>query len=752
MLKKLISICAAAAMLAVYLPAAVFAEGETIAPETVLYENDFSGADISEAFPNYSNDYMSVKGFDKDENGTIKNNTEKYCDLVLDSSGYIYNKNPEAYRNGRSILLNFSKCGGINNGAVKVSYDFKVRNSTADPYLMGANLTSPHEGAIMLGIRNIDKQPNLIVKNEIGNYEVDQSSGPATALTVDKWYTLDIIMDFDKDKTISYYLDGKKLEGASKFWFDKITNITLDVNGFISGLDNLKVSKLNKSGKYTYDIKAKTTDASKGYVDLMFGGVMNTESGSFTIDGTVVPPEKVEWKGLSDVRLYSDAFISKGNHTIVAEVKDIYNVPPAKNSVSFETQEWDSEYIIYENTFDNNDKNSLTWNEGTDYSCGVRLNELEEVSYPVVNGNQGLMVNRGEKNGRAFGVEFSEPLTSGKIKLSFDFMMRESGSKATIGVCVNNYWNGGLGAVFESVKNADDSLNGKVKTRWNADNGIDIADNDCGNNKDFAFDGIHTFDVVINISQENTIMSYYLDGIKLEKTTRSWAKTISNIYFCANDCMSYIDNVKFSWLEEGSFGVKGIGTPVDGRNYIDIYTTEAADADITADKITINGAHPSEVKNLVTGGAQTNDLRYVVRATLSEPVKAGTDYNVELSEDTKNFIGTKVNPGHRKASVTAVGKADLKIENNTVKAVVINDGNDTCELPVIIVASYDDSGVMTSAEIKKDFKVNGEEVQKLGSGKTAELTYDVSGLTGKVKAFMLRDLNSIVPAAPAAER
>ena len=33
-------------------------------PETVLYENDFTGTTLQEAFPSFSNEYMSIGGME----------------------------------------------------------------------------------------------------------------------------------------------------------------------------------------------------------------------------------------------------------------------------------------------------------------------------------------------------------------------------------------------------------------------------------------------------------------------------------------------------------------------------------------------------------------------------------------------------------------------------------------------------------------------------------------------------------------
>lgn len=254
----------------------------------------------------------------------------------------------------------------------------------------------------------------------------------------------------------------------------------------------------------------------------------------------------------------------------------------------------------------------------------------------------------------------------------------------------------------------------------------------------------------LSIVPEWTYGTFYIDGEKINDTSHFWGANVPNIALNFNNYFKYVDNVKISYLKAGTFEVTGAKAPMAGQDYIDIYTSEMPNSAITADMVTVNGANATEVSVLTNPGAYENNQRYVIRAKLASPVAAGETYAISVANTATNFLGTAINANSNTAVVKTLPQTSLAIENNTVKAVVSNTTEGNIALPKVIVASYE-NGVMTGVLIYDNFTVNGNAKDTLAPNESAELTVDVSGISGTVKAFMWKDLNSMKPVTPAAQ-
>lgn len=67
----------------------------------------------------------------------------------------------------------------------------------------------------------------------------------------------------------------------------------------------------------------------------------------------------------------------------------------------------------------------------------------------------------------------------------------------------------------------------------------------------------------------------------------------------------------------------------------------------------------------------------------------------------------------------------------------------------MIIADYDSTGRMTSVKASKAYEINGYGVAEIPAGATAEITYDVSGLSTNGKVMLINDYSLLTPLAQA---
>lgn len=751
MKKKLISILSAFTLIMTALPSALAenSEGGT-APETVLYENDFNAGTLATAFVSYENDYLSLAGYSATGTKEYEGSAIGYSDgaLVTGSSQGV---------DGRTILFDFTKGGtqgGISSGKLVIGYDITLR-TTADAYAqtyVGMNMSNYWDGGRM-------------VYFDYNGYDAkDTINGwPGTASTIvddGKAHRYETLFDFATGKAY-LYMDGAKVHTWTNLngGFAEMKNYSIAMNGDVSRFDNLKVALLNDNS--TYSFTTNDGNNANGYVEVVFPTAMDTEEGTFVIDGS--PADKVEWAGLSVARVYSENLKNLGEHTVIVQgAADIYGVAPQNTQAKANIIAWDKEYILYEATFDNG-PDGLYWEADNDFfTGGYNPNKIDEGAEYPAGGKKAASFSNGANlgigyeptwwaKGQTFWFDFTKggtksAPTSGTLKFSMDFMLQEAPTEEEGSSFIKNGSNNAAtsswsfaGFIYKDGKpymiTYDASGSGYIKLT-DLDRYGDVLDYE-----------MHTLDMYISFGNEGWVTTY-LDGVKMSRAFNYWT-TINQFGFAMSGVMKYVDNVKLSYIKDGSFGVEGLKTPVAGDSTLTLYTTEQIN-ELTAYDVIIkkNGtavdAESVTLKNIP--GSIDNDSRYAVEIELPDAVSEGEEYEVALASDIKSVKGYKVNSAVSSAKATAVAKqaTGLTVANGKATAVIVNDGTEAIK-PIMIVADYNSEGRMTSAKTVAAYDVDGYGATEIPAGKTATITYDMSGMSANAKVMLIKDYASLTP-------
>lgn len=745
---------------------------EVLLPEEVLYQNDFSSATIYEALAEYENDYLKVPGYYQGTNEAGETVWKENIDGGNPSlsNGVLKMSNQGAYPTGRTLVFDFTKGGiidGISMGIVKVSYDISLRKNTnsVPTANSGVNMTNHWQGGIMMGVKTGSESGTICTKNTFGQY--DASENPVT-VNLGQVYRVDVILDAT-NKTAVYYLDGVKLAGGSSIAnYVPIKNFTIVMSGTINSIDNIKISKLDETAEHQYSAEVAENQVNLGYVDVTFpNAVMDMTKGEFLVDGAVA--SKVEWKAVDKVRVYSEALNTPGEHTVAFEdVTDKFGVAPRKSFLIINTVTWDNEYILYESTFDNGNSDLYWTEENPAFTGGHNATKPEGAEYPIggvkpssarFGGNMGIGYHNGAwPAGTTFWYDFTkggtqDAPTSGKMKFSFDFIMQKTSEPegaAFIKNSPNNTttssWSGG-GFIQKNEK--------PYLITWDGSGSDFLIKTDVdafGTELDYE---IHTLDIVIQHGG-HAYLNYYLDGVKMPKVFNYW-ESAKHFGFAMSGVLKYVDNVKLSYIKDGSFGVESLKAPKAGDETLTLYTTEQADALTTNDVlVTVNGetVTPTDVLVKTNPGSMNNDTRYAVEITLPESAAEGDEYTVTLADTAKSVMGYKVNAKYNNAQAQALAVEDVKtslaIEDGVAKAVVVNN-EDKAINPVMIIARYDEEGRFEGMTAYKGYTIDGFGVKEIPAGEVAELQYNVGNLSGDVKVMLVSDYKTMSPMTPSVE-
>ena len=692
--------------------------------ETVLYEADFTNMESNLSL---ENDYVTQTAV---KNGLSEAVFERNKGISV----------PGHYSPVRTINVAFKT--PISTGVHKVSFDFSPNTDatiTATDANIGINMTNTSTGNRL--IRYFKDRIIFAGKYDSWFDASDTAKTTISDLDASKKYTLDIILDFgasgtDDDKSM-YYLNGE-LVHTLKAPLKTMSSFNIPLSGYWDYFDNLKISTLNDDSLY-YPI-AKPQNFATGYIDVEFPTAINAEDAVFVIDDVEISSSQVEWKAVDKVRLTEDALKLGGTHTIaVSGITDVYGVTPVSNVATFKTVSLEQgiEEVLYENTFDSG-WSSVEWTNWKDFGEyeGLTVNKYN-VLLPVhaeYEGNVGLAGKSGDwPTATQFSFDFTKKgkmqgVNSGIYKFSWDLSLGGNTNS-----CDDNY--GGV-----NMKNTWDSSNKLWKLR--ASTFQMLADTTV--TETFDANKVYAFDIIIDF--DNDKVYFYLDGaLKGVKTGYTATMNSFDINFC--QCIDYFDNLKVTKINESSFGVEKLNAVV-GNDYIDIYTTELAATDISADKVTINGVPAKAVEVFAIAGTIDNNTRYIIRAKMDNSVQANTNYTVVLSNDAKNVVGKSINVQSTEASVMSekIAMTSVEISDGELKAVIVNN-EDSKISPVVVVASYDGENRMTTVRIFTNYKVDNAEVTEIEAGKTAVLSQDISDLTGTVKGFILKDWATLMPMA-----
>lgn len=694
-----------------------------IKAENVLYYNTFDNGSESMDWADWKDCgecLVGKTGGNKPETATYNGNTG-----IAGASGQ--------WPTATQIRVDFTKRGTkdpVSTGAYKFSWDLSTRAgvTSCDNNLIGINMRSTWEGTQLL-------------EHHFGDLYVLDSGNWLTGkqnLDTETVHSVDTIIDFDNDR-VNFYVDGVMVYQRDSF---DPNMSTFDINfcQCIDYFDNLKVSKLDKTAEHTYTPTVEK-EVVNHYVDISFPAAMNVAKGIFTVDGNAA---EHKWISASKVRVYSESLNKTGEHTIsFTDVCDNYGVAPAisKLTVNF-TIYADGEVVLYENDF-NNGAEDITYDEHETYYAGIDKNAVDKFIQSTNNGNPGANFWRDGGN-RTVVVNFKNALTSGKIKVSFDFMMQSVGENTlettTLGVNMSQHWTTNVMGEFQTVEVEGNKV-GRFYVRPDAEQY-------CSNLKDkyteeISLNELHTFDMYLSIAPGATYGTFYIDGKEIGNKSRYHGASVPNIALNFNNYFKYVDNVKISYLKAGSFEVTGAKAPVAGQDYIDIYTSEMPNSAITADMVTVNDVKATEVSVLTNPGAYENNQRYVIRAKLASPVVSGETYEISVADTATNFLGTAINAKSNTATVETLAQTSLTVENGTVNAVIVN--NDASPIkPVLIVANYDtNTGRMIGITYHNKYVEDGVEVTAVTN--KATITVDVSGLSGTVRAFLVDGFTNLKP-------
>ena len=725
---------------------------EVLLPEEVLYYNTFdNGATGGPSALNMETDDFKLTAA---SNGGW--NTVSY----EGNTGVATNTG--AYPSGRNLVFDFTKDGtqaAVTSGVYKAEFDFSAGAGGGDVLWWGMNLTNHYEGGRMVRIYIVDGVRTLNALNQIGQW----NGGETISLDNSKKYHFEMYLDVTGG-TATTYVDGEYFN--STVIGKSMSNITINLNGYVDYFDNLKVSKMNVGTDYTYKAKVLGTVAD-GFVDVEFPAWMDTASGEFTVDSEVA--DSIDWLSTSTVRVYSDKLTKVGAHTIsMTNVVDMYGVAPRISSYNFNLVKWDNEYILYESTFDNGNSDLYWTEENPAFTGGYNATKPEDATKPIggvrpenarFGGNMGIGYHsEAWPTGTTLWFDFTKggtlsAPTSGKMKFSFDFIMQKTtdpeGSsfiKNTANNAATSSWSGG-GFIYKNEK--------PYLITWDGSgsNYIRYTDVDkFGTELDYE---IHTLDIVIQHGGQ-AYLHYYLDGVKMPKVFNYWTSA-NSFGFAMSGVLKYVDNVKLSYIKDGSFGVESLKAPKAGDETLTLYTTEQADALTTNDVlVTVNGetVTPSNVLVKTNPGSMNNDTRYAVEITLPEAAAEGDEYTVTLADTAKSVMGYKVNVKYNNAQAQALAVEDVQtslvIEDGVAKAVVANK-EDKAINPVMIIARYDEEGRFEGMTAYKGYTIDGFGVKEIPAGEVAELQYNVGNLSGDVKVMLVSDYKTMSPMTPSVE-
>lgn len=683
MKKKIVSILSAAVLMMLALPSAMAENTAAAAPQTVLYENDFNAGSLTTAFKSFENEYLKLPGYATD-------GTKEYeSDAIGYANGAITTGQGRGV-NGRTILLDFTKGGtktGISEGKVVIGYDITLR-TTADSYAQsyaGMNMGSCWDGGRMVYF----DYNGFDAKATIGDWPES-----ATMLVNDgKEHRYETLFDFAEGKAY-LYMDGVMVHTWTNLFggYATMNNYSIALNGDIARFDNLKVAVINPDSEYTF--KANDTYNSKGYAEVVFEAAMNTtaEGSSFVVDGS--PAEKVEWAGLSIAKVYSENLKNLGEHTIIVEgAQDMYGVAPKNTQTTVNVTPWDGEYILYEATFDNG-ATGLYWEADNDFfTGGYNATKNEGAEFPIggktantfaygANNGIGYEPNWWAK-GQTFWFDFTKGGTkeaprSGRVKFSMDFMLQEAPTDTEGSSFIKNNGNNSptsgwsfAGFIYKDGK--------PYIVTWDASGSNYIIFTDLTKYGDVLDYEMHTLDMYLDFGSEGRVTTY-IDGVQMPRVFNYWT-TINQFGFAMSGIMKYVDNVKLSYIKDGSFGVESLKAPQAGDNTLTLYTTEQA-AELTPSSVTVtkNGTAvaPSGVEVKTAPSSISNDTRYVVEITLPEAVVEGAEYEVTLGSTVTSVKGYKVNASASSAKATAEAVVapvtGITVANGKATAVIVNNG------------------------------------------------------------------------------
>ncbi len=717
----------------------------TVSPEEVWYENTFSGKDIYEAFPSFENNYLKVVGINSEEDLSVR---EYYGSApAFNTDGYIYNSNVSGWKNGVTVSIDFTKGGtvsGITEGKTRISYDFMATNEgTPDSGLQsGVNLENHYSGMIFAGVsKNEQNELYFIVRKDAAWWDVafntaeNAPNKTEAKLENRKWYSLDMIFDHGT-KMVDVYLDGSLIADDVNFGADEMKNFGIGFSGYVAGFDNLKVSRLNNVAG---DFKADAY--SKGSVDVSFGAAMNTAKGVFTVDGEAA---QVQWLSVNKAHITSDKLNSEGTHTVAVNgAEDVFGNAPVNASASFTIH---AEEVLYQNDFTGKDIYEAFPSYENNYIKVVGIDSEEDLNEPREYYGSAPSFNTdgyiyhsnsdGWRNGVTVFADFTKNgtqsgVSTGITKISYDFMAtnEQSGTPDTgLQTGINMGTASYLGKIFAGVKKNSAGEIAFIVKKSAGDWDVVFDEDGTSNNiaeKTLKNKMWYSLDMIFN--HDAKTLDVYLDGSLIANDVNLNTDVMNNFGVGFSGYAAGFDNFKISRLNDFSCGFTADNTGMtDG--YVDL--TFGGVMDVSKGTFCVDGEIASKTEWL-----NVNTVR-----VYSEKLKGGT-HTLSFS-DVCDIFG---NAPEKSTETVTTPAASLTIENGMVKAVVANNKETAVDFPIVIVAVYEADNRLKDCNIYTNFTVDGAQASKLDAGKQAELTVDVSGAEGIVKAFMWDSLIGMKP-------
>ena len=320
--------------------------------KVVIYENDFSGATIQEAMPEYSNDYVYYCGYSKSEGNKP---------VLSDGS---LNQPTGRGPSGRNLFFDFTKNGelkGISSGILKISYDLALRggdvnDSYAQSYT-GINMANYWDGGRMVYF----DATGWDTKNEINGWP-----GAPTRFLDSEVHNHELIFNFAAQR-VYYYIDGVLQHTWINLYgsFGIVKNYSIAMNGDIKLLDNMLIEHWESMSPEVSDITedgavleypesfAEGTDITGEmyYKNIYTGEIINAEATNVLDRSFVATPEKPLVGGY-EYELYLPEGI-EGVWSGMSEAKTLeFNFGGMGTIKSFKTKDFDGNIskLLDENT------------------------------------------------------------------------------------------------------------------------------------------------------------------------------------------------------------------------------------------------------------------------------------------------------------------------------------------------------------------------------------------------------------------
>jgi len=446
-----------------------------------------------------------------------------------------------------------------------------------------------------------------------------------------KIYTIDILIDME-GKTQTYYVDGVVSKEYPLDYTFNLTKFIFPVNSNIECLDNFKL--VENPANYTFS-SVGTATTQGNYIMVNFSDSVDAKATDFVIDEGSVTVTSVEKISGRMFKLKLSQNLTEGTHTVAlvdTNLKSAIGTTAKNTSLEFNVIK---SINYFDMGFENPDNFSISpyFNSFNQYGIWSFVGSAvltpdntyrfagDETNGVTVSGNGNNVASK------TIAYELNEPVTSGKLTISFDAAFNSSYPERQYLLCVNsNTDNNAKLLTFGKLYSAD-NIDTTVISGCKADmhfSGGDLID--------FEDNVAYRWDTVIDL--DNKVVTNYCNGTAFNSktiTVDTLNNGISSIYFRFMPGIVFFDNFKMTHNAQ-AFDFKAENVFSDSKTVFVEFGDTLAGGDVSFAFIAPDG-------NIVTPDKLTKVTPKRYKAEFSELLD-GT-YKVSVSQGISSVFGTK---------------------------------------------------------------------------------------------------------------